>query len=741
VDRPLISVAIASFDGALFLDAAVASALDQRGVSVEVLIIDDRSTDGSWALAQRLAAADPRVRAFRLPANAGPGGARNHAIEQARGSWLAVLDSDDLLHPDRSRRLIAEAMASDATMIADDLLVFDHDRADAVTGHLGRRRQAGNQWITLHDYLDETRMYGRAPNLGFLKPMIRLDFLRMAGLRYDERLRIAEDDDLVLRCLAAGARYRLMATPGYFYRKHGSSISHRLSPANADKMLAAAERQQALLAGQPDGVRRAWRRRQRALRRAWGFARLIDGLKRRDPHAALRAVLATPGAAILLRQPIAALFRRMSMRLRPTRPSRQADPAAIVVVSRQRLIGATNGSSAYLIGIARAARAAGRVPHLLQPSPLLFGRTPFFRLRPEMEVFETIQVRGARRIGGLLIATGPAIYVAAARGVTMRLLRRIGVRGAWAAERKAPYAIAAPWTRDDLLYVARHGRGVGPLAIADYVFQAEALPYLLDPAIRTAIVMHDLFSARAAQFGAGQGDSVAALDRATEIDLLGRADAVLAIQATEAQFVADNVAGTLPILVPMAIDAVADPQPGDADVLLFVGSNTAPNVHGLRWFVESVWPTVRRASPGSRLLVAGTVGAAMSEAPAGVELLGLVDDLAALYRQAGIVVSPLLQGSGLKIKLVEALAHGKASVVTATTLQGVEALVADAVVEANDADGFAAAIVTLQRDDRARAALAVRALAAARAHFGADAATAAFRDWLIAGGNLLSARP
>lgn len=731
MDRPLISFAIANFNGERFLRDAVASALAQRGVTVEVLIVDDRSTDGSWALAQRLAAEDGRVRAFQLPENAGPGGARNHAIDQARGSWLAVLDSDDLLHPDRSRRLIEEAIRAEATMIADDLLVFDQDRPDAVAGHLDARRRSGDQWITLADYLDETRMYGRRPNLGFLKPVFRLDWLRDTGLRYDARLRIAEDDDLVLRALAAGARYRLVPRPMYFYRKHGSSISHRLSPANADKMLAAADRQRLVLEGKGPAVQAAWRGKYGALRRAWGFARFVDALKRRDAVGAMRAARAAPGALLLLRQPIAAVLGRMRARAFPKPAPRATDPKAVLFISRQRLMGATNGSSAYLLGLARAAREAGLVPHLLQPSPVLFGRIPFFRLRPEMEVFETIQVRGGRRIGKLLVASRPAIFAGAAHGVATRVLRRLGATGGWVAERKAPYAIAAPWTRDDLLYVARHGRGMGRVAIADYVFQTEALPYLLDPAVRTAIVMHDLFSARAGQFDKGQGDSVAALDQATEIDLLGRADAVLAIQATEAQFVAAHVPGTVPVLVPMAIESVAAPQPGDPDILLFVGSNTAPNVHGLIWFVEAVWPAVRAASPRSRLLVAGTVGSAIASAPEGVELLGLVDDLAALYRQAGIVVSPLLHGSGLKIKLVEALAHGKASVVTATTLQGVETLVAGAVVQADDAGAFVQAIAALQRDSAGRVALATAALAAARRHFGAEAATADFRAWLV----------
>ncbi|UYY57047.1 glycosyltransferase [Sphingomonas sp. S2-65] len=739
MDRPFISFAMANHNGERFIRDAIGSALAQRGVDVELLVVDDCSSDRSPLILEAAARADPRVRAFRLDQNRGPAGARNVALAAARGDWFAVLDSDDLLHPDRSLRLIAEAVNAGADMIADDLLVFDHEQADAVHMHLRRDRRQGSQWIELPDYLAETRMYGRQPNLGFLKPMFRLDFLRRAKLVYNEDLRIAEDDDLVLRALVAGGRYRLLPQPMYFYRKHGTSISHRLSPANAGRMLAAAAMHEMLLVDAGAPVLRAWRARMRSLRQAHGFTMLIDALKHRDAAKALRTVVANPRTLLLLRQPIAARVRRLLMYLRPKTARRPTGPDAVLFVSRQRLIGATNGSSAYLLGLAGAVRAAGLVPHLLQPSPLLFGRTPFFRLRSEMAVFETIMVRRGWRVGSWLIAARAGIFGAATLAVAKRALRRAGFKGAWTAERLAPYAIAAPWLAEDVQYVARHGRGRGHVAIADYVFQTEAIPYLLDPGRPAAVVMHDLFSARAGQFSPEAVDSVAALAEDEEIALLSRADVVIAIQAEEAAFVSLRVPASQAILAPMAVPAVPDPQPGDAETLLFVGSNTAPNVHGLTWFLEKVWPRIAEAAPGTRLFVAGTVGSAVT-APHGVELLGLVDDLAALYSRAGIVISPLRQGSGLKIKLVEAIAHGKACVVTSVTLQGVETILSDAVLHMDEPEQFADAILVLQRDDIQRGALATRALTAARTHFGPEAAFAEFRLWLASAQETCSGR-
>lgn len=100
--------------------------------------------------------------------------------------------------------------------------------------------------------------------------------------------------------------------------------------------------------------------------------------------------------------------------------------------------------------------------------------------------------------------------------------------------------------------------------------------------------------------------------------------------------------------------------------------------------------------------------------------LGFVKDTKSLYAEAGVVISPLRAGSGLKIKLIEALAHGKAVVATPKTLQGVEALFSQAVCLAEDPDKFASAVTELLIDRNARSDLATRGLAVLHAHFSSE---------------------
>jgi succinoglycan biosynthesis protein ExoO len=194
------------------------------------------------------------------------------------------------------------------------------------------------------------------------------------------------------------------------------------------------------------------------------------------------------------------------------------------LITRQRVVGNTNGSSVYLLSICEALRANGYALTLISPSPAAFGRWPFLRLGREMDIFDGIWIRGSWRIGRrLFLARDPRTHVTAVLTVLERLLLRLRLVKQ-ARVKRAPYSIAVPWTRNDRLYIARHAPADTNLVIADYAFATPAIPYTLRPRARNFVVMHDLFSSRASQFDSvGSSDSVASLDEESEIALLGQA--------------------------------------------------------------------------------------------------------------------------------------------------------------------------------------------------------------------------
>jgi len=103
---PLASVIIPAYNAERFLRQAVESALAQSYPNLEVIVIDDGSTDGTRRLADELANADARVRVFTQE-NAGVGAARNRGIAEARGKYVAPLDADDFWYPEKLSRQIA----------------------------------------------------------------------------------------------------------------------------------------------------------------------------------------------------------------------------------------------------------------------------------------------------------------------------------------------------------------------------------------------------------------------------------------------------------------------------------------------------------------------------------------------------------------------------------------------------------------------------------------------------------
>ncbi|MEJ7795018.1 MAG: glycosyltransferase family 2 protein, partial [Nocardioides sp.] len=108
---PRLSVVVPAYQVADWLADSLASVIDQSFRDLEVVVVDDGSTDGTGELADRLAASEPRVRVVHQP-NAGLGAARNVGVGHATGELLAFADSDDVVSPGAYERLVGSLDAS-----------------------------------------------------------------------------------------------------------------------------------------------------------------------------------------------------------------------------------------------------------------------------------------------------------------------------------------------------------------------------------------------------------------------------------------------------------------------------------------------------------------------------------------------------------------------------------------------------------------------------------------------------
>src|SRR5690348_14044450 len=96
VNRPSVSVVMPTYNAAPYVGAAIESVLGQTFPDLEIVIVDDASTDGTAQVVSGLAERDARVVFERSPANRGAAATRNRALSIARGRFLAFLDGDDL---------------------------------------------------------------------------------------------------------------------------------------------------------------------------------------------------------------------------------------------------------------------------------------------------------------------------------------------------------------------------------------------------------------------------------------------------------------------------------------------------------------------------------------------------------------------------------------------------------------------------------------------------------------------
>lgn len=208
----LVSVVIPVFNCKDYLARCIESALSQTHKPLEIVAVDDGSTDGS---ADVLASYASRI-AVVSQANSGPSAARNNGVTHTSGSYLAFLDSDDLWDPRKTEVQFA-ALKEHPRAVA---VYCDHrsvDAEDHVMGYTGALEHSRSSGSILEDLIRGQRI--KSPTLVMVK---REAFDAVGG--FDTTLRYSEDYDLWLRLAVKGPILYQVETLAS-YRVHGGNVS------------------------------------------------------------------------------------------------------------------------------------------------------------------------------------------------------------------------------------------------------------------------------------------------------------------------------------------------------------------------------------------------------------------------------------------------------------------------------------------------------------------------------------
>jgi glycosyltransferase involved in cell wall biosynthesis len=203
--KPSISVIIPGFNARTWLGQALESAIDQRLAGVEIIYVDDESTDGS---ADYVAAEFPAVRIARTP-HGGPSRARNVGTRLATGEFIQYLDADDLLAP-RKLEIQLDALTQSGADVA-------YGNWRELPGRLVARQIGGNPEIALF-----TDFWCPPAAYLFRRPLVE----RIGG--WNESLPVIQDARFVLDCALHGGRFVYCASLAAYYRIHSTgSVSTR----------------------------------------------------------------------------------------------------------------------------------------------------------------------------------------------------------------------------------------------------------------------------------------------------------------------------------------------------------------------------------------------------------------------------------------------------------------------------------------------------------------------------------
>lgn len=220
MEQPLVSIIVPVYNAATHLARCIESLRKQTYSNLEILLVNDGSSDASGEICEMYARVDKRIRVTQKD-NSGVSDTRNLAIRQAQGTYIQFVDSDDYLTGNATELLVGRAQSTQA-----DLVIADYYRVagDEITqyGFL-KRRDVMDQMEFARELMDEPASfyYGVLWN-----KLYRADIIHKHDILCSVELNWSEDFLFNLEYIRYSARFAALQLPVYYYVKNTESITH-----------------------------------------------------------------------------------------------------------------------------------------------------------------------------------------------------------------------------------------------------------------------------------------------------------------------------------------------------------------------------------------------------------------------------------------------------------------------------------------------------------------------------------
>ena len=216
--RADISVIVPCYNADRYLNVCLESLKAQKTPLIEMILIDDGSTDATGAILDAFAAGEPRARVLHMP-NSGVSAARNRALELATGRYIAFVDADDALEENGLMLLFQHAVRTGAQIVSANHTVFDMEKSQRVRVEIEPVVQQPSEIVK--EIIHMHRIYNNLWNKLYASELL-------SGLRLDERVRIGEDALLNLQVFQRARRVSHLSECTYVYRVHSTSAMARI---------------------------------------------------------------------------------------------------------------------------------------------------------------------------------------------------------------------------------------------------------------------------------------------------------------------------------------------------------------------------------------------------------------------------------------------------------------------------------------------------------------------------------
>ena len=664
------SIVIPNWNGrellARYLPSVLAAGAD------EVVVVDNGSTDGS---VEFLRETFPSVRVLTLPKNRGFGGGSNAGVEAARNDVVVLLNSDMRVAPDFLAPLL-EAFTNDKVFAVSCQIFFsDPARRREETGLTEGRWRRGSLEVghRADDQITEASpcFYGGGGSCAF----DRAKFLELGG--FDELYAPFYFEDADLGYLAWKRGWQVLYQPrSVVWHEHRGTIGRHFTDARIRAVL---ERNRLLFCWKNIHEPRrlmghfAYAAARGNIRGLWGAVkRLPMALRARRRARGLGCVTDTEA----FRRPLGGYFRDRFAEM-------DGDRLRVLFLSPYSICPPSHGGAVFMYNTVR--ELAGRCElHLL----VILDRPEDRAAHAELEALAASVEYFDRR--SLKDVTTPYSLPYAVRDFAYRDLE-------WAVQR-AIYRREIDVVQIDYTNMAQYGGAYERIACV--LFEHDVYFQSVGRSLTLKTLWEYLRALRFELRALPKFDLVQACTRENRAYLLGFLPRM-----------AERIdTGTRTGVDVARYGATAGER--EPLTMLFLGSfRHAPNLRGFEWFANGVLPRVRARFPEARVVVVGSEMGGQFAGRDGVEMRGFVEDLREPLARYSVFVCPVLSGSGIRVKLLEAMAAGIPAVSTRIGAEGIADRDGELCRLADDAAEFASAVIGLFEDAEEARALAVLARA------------------------------